>query len=56
MRGKRKYCEDTSKTLKSVRSSKNHGKTVQINGNEYEYVGSDMLYCLKTSRVKMLEK
>ncbi len=54
MRGKRVYCEDVSSILKSIRTSKKHGKTVQINGNEYEYVGDDMLYCLKTSRIKKL--
>jgi len=52
MRGKRVYCEDTSSILKSIRACKKHGKTVQINGNEYEYIGDDMLYCLKTSRIK----
>lgn len=53
---KRKYCEDTSPTIKSLRSSKKHGQTVEINGLQYEHIGSDMLYCLKTSRIKMLEK
>lgn len=55
MRGKRVWCEDVSSTLKSIRSAKKHGKTVQINGEQYEYVGDDMLYCLKTSRIKKLE-
>ena len=54
MRGKRVYCEDVSSILKSIRTSKKHGKTVQINGNEYEYVGDDLLYCVKTSRIKKL--
>jgi hypothetical protein len=55
MRGRRVYCEDTSSILKSIRASKKHGKTVQINGLQYEHVGDDMLYCLSTSRIKKLE-
>ena len=55
MRGKRVYCEDTSSILKSIRTAKKHGKQVEINGLQYEYVGDDMLYCLKTSRIKKLE-
>ena len=55
MRGKRTYCEDVSAVLKSIRVSKKHGKTVEINGLQYEYIGDDMLYCLKTSRIKKLE-
>ena len=47
MRGKRVYCEDTS--------SKKHGKTVEINGLQYEHIGDDMLYCLKTSTIKKAE-
>ena len=53
---RRVYCEDTSGILKSIRSGKKHGKTVEINGLQYEHVGDDMLYCLKTSRIKKLEK
>ena len=52
MRGKRVYCEDTSSILKTIRASKKHGKTVEINGLQYECVGDDMLYCLKTSTIK----
>ena len=55
MRGKRVYCEDTSSILKSIRASKKHGKTVQINGLQYEHIGDDMLYCLKTSTIKKAE-
>ena len=55
MRGKRIYCEDTSSILKNIRTAKTHGKQVEINGLQYEYVGDDMLYCLKTSRIKKLE-
>ena len=54
MRGKRTWCEDISPTLKSIRTSKKHGKTVEINGLQYEYVGDDMLFCLKTFRIKKL--
>jgi len=53
---KRVWCEDVSSTLKSIRNSKKHGKTVEINGLQYEHIGDDMLYCLKTSRIKKLEK
>ena len=55
MRGKRVYCEDISPTLKSIRSGKKHGKTVEIQGQQYEYVGDDMLFCLKTFRIKKLD-
>lgn len=54
MRGKRTYCEDISPILKSIRTSKKHGEIVEINGLQYEHIGSDMLYCLKTSRIKKL--
>ena len=54
MRGKRVYCEDISPTLKSIRVSKKHGKTVEIQGQKYEYVGDNMLFCLKTFRIKKL--
>jgi hypothetical protein len=55
MRGKRTWCEDTSPILKSIRNGKKHGKTVQINGLQYEHIGDDMLYCLKTSTIKKAE-
>ena len=54
MRGKITWCEDISPTLKSIRVSKKHGKTVEIQGQKYEYVGDDMLFCLKTFRIKKL--
>jgi hypothetical protein len=54
MRGKRIYCEDISPTLKSIRASKKHGKTVQIHGTEYEYIGDDLLFNTKTFRVEKL--
>lgn len=52
---KRVYCEDISQTLKLIRTSKKHGKTVEINGNQYEYVGDDMLLNLKTNRIEKLQ-
>ena len=55
MRDKRIWCEDISPTLKSIRASKKHGKTVEIQGLQYEYVGEDMLFCLKTFRIKKLD-
>ena len=55
MKGKRDYCEDVSSTLKLIRASKKHGKTVEIQGLQYEYVGDDMLFCLKTFRIKKLD-
>jgi hypothetical protein len=51
---KRVYCEDTSPTLRSIRNAKNNGKFMTINGDTYELVGSDMMYCPKTSRIVML--
>lgn len=51
---KRFYCEDTSPTLKSIRTAKNHGKIRTINDLTYEQIGNDMLYCPKTSRVLKL--
>ena len=56
MKRKRVWCEDVSSTLKLIRSGKKYGKTVEINGLQYEHIGDDMLYCLKTSRIKKLEK
>ena len=53
-RVKRVWCEDISSTLNSIRASKKHGKTVEINGLQYEHIGDDMLYCLKTSTIKKL--
>ena len=50
------WCEDVSSVLKSIRTAKKHGKMVEINGMQYEYIGDDMLYCIKTSTVKKLEK
>ena len=54
MKRKRFYCEDVSTVLKSIRASKKHGKTVQINGNEYEYIGDDLLLNTKTNRIEKL--
>jgi hypothetical protein len=55
MRGKRTWCEDISPTLKSIRSHKNHGKIMTINEKQYECIGGDMLFCLKTFRIKKLD-
>ena len=52
MRGKRIYCEDISPILKSIRASKKHGKTVQINGKLYEYIGDDLLLNIETNRIE----
>jgi hypothetical protein len=54
MRGKRTYCEDLSPTLKSIRSHKNHGKIMTINDQQYECVGGDMFFNLKTHRIEKL--
>jgi hypothetical protein len=54
MRGRRTWCEDVSPILKSIKASKKHGKTIEINGLQYEHIGDDMLYCLKTSTIKKL--
>lgn len=51
---KRFYCEDTSPSLKSIKTAKNHGKIRTINDLTYEQIGDDMLYCFKTSRVVKL--
>lgn len=49
---KRIYCEDASPpTLKVIRNEKGHGEIRIINGNKYEQIGSDMLYCFKTSSI-----
>lgn len=53
---KRVWCEDLSPTLKSIRTSKKNGKTIEIDGLQYEHIGDDMLYCVKTSSIKKLEK
>jgi hypothetical protein len=51
---KRSCCGDISPILKSIKNAKNHGKVRIINGNTYEQIGNDMLYCFKTSRVLKL--
>lgn len=52
MRGKRFYCEDMSNTIRLIKSSKKHGKTIQIDGNVYEYIGDDLLFNTKTNRIE----
>ena len=54
MRGKRIYCEDISPTLKSIRAHKNHGKIMTINDNQYECIGGDIFFNLKTHRIEKL--
>ena len=54
MRGRRVYCEDTSPTLKSIRAHKNHGKIMTINDNQYECIGGDIFFNLKTHRIEKL--
>jgi len=55
MRGKRTWCEDTSPTLKSIRSHKNHGKIMTINDKQYECIGGDIFLNIKTNRIEKLE-
>ena len=54
MRGKRTWCEDTSQTLKSIRSHKNHGKIMTINDKQYECIGGDIYLNIKTNRIEKL--
>jgi hypothetical protein len=53
-KSKRVYCEDVSKTLRTIRSSKKHGKTITLNGNQYEHIGDDLLFNLSTCRIEKL--
>jgi hypothetical protein len=46
------WCEDFSPTLKSIKLSKQNGKFIVIQNNEYQRVGDDLLYNLKTSRIE----
>ena len=48
----RYWCEDTSPTLKEIRTSKKNGNTLEKNGIIYEYVGDDMLLNTKTNRIE----
>jgi hypothetical protein len=48
------YCEDLSPTIKKIRESKKHGKKLEISGDLYEYIGDDMLFCLKSNTIKKL--
>ena len=54
MRGKRTYCEHLTPSLNSIRSEKNHGKIMTINDQQYECVGGDMFFNLKTYRIEKL--
>lgn len=55
MRVKRIYCEDTSPTIKSIKAHKNHGKVLTISGNQYECLGGDIFFNIKTHRIEKLE-
>jgi len=50
----RYWCEDTSPTLKEIRTSKKNGKTLERNGTLYEHVGDDMLFNTKTNKIEKL--
>lgn len=51
---KRIWCEDLSPTIKQIKSSKEHGRLIEINGVSYEKIGDDILYNTKTSRLEKL--
>jgi hypothetical protein len=42
-----------SSTIKNIKSSKHHGKLVELDGIQYERIGDDVLYNIKTSRLKL---
>jgi hypothetical protein len=50
----RVWCEDISQTLKKITKSKKHGKTIERNGIQYEYIGDDLLFNTKTNRIEKL--
>jgi hypothetical protein len=54
MRGRRTWCEDVSPIIKSIRSHKNHGKIMEINGKQYECIGGDIFLDVKTNRIEKL--
>jgi hypothetical protein len=54
MRGKRTWCEDLSPIIRSIRSHKNHGKIMTINDQQYECIGGDVFFNLKTHRIEKL--
>jgi hypothetical protein len=45
-------CEEISSIFKQIKSSKHNGKLITINNIEYERVGDDLLYNIKTSRIE----
>ena len=50
----RYWCEDISQTLKEITKSKKHGKTIERNGIQYEYIGDDLLFNTKTNQIEKL--
>jgi hypothetical protein len=54
MKRKRIWCEDVSSVIKSIRSHKNHGKIMEINGKQYECIGGDIFLDVKTNRIEKL--
>ena len=53
-KAKRFWCEDDSTSLKEIRNSKRNGKTLEIDGIQYERIGEDMVLCPKSSRILKL--
>ena len=51
---KRFWCEDDSTSLKEIVKSKKNGKTLEIDGIQYERIGEDMVLCPKSSRIRKL--
>ena len=45
-------CEYNSPIFRQIKSSRFNGKLKIINNNEYERVGDDLLYNIKTSRIE----
>ena len=54
MKRKRIWCEDLSPIIRSIRSHKNHGKIMTINDKQYECIGGDVFFNLKTHRIEKL--
>jgi hypothetical protein len=45
-------CEDNSPIFRQIKSSKYNGKLKIINNIEYERIGDNLLYNIKTSRIE----
>jgi chaperonin cofactor prefoldin len=50
----RHWCEDTSPTLREIRTSKKNGKTFTKDGTIYEYVGDNLVFNTKTNQIEKL--